>query len=76
MNDQAAELDTERLMDWFNKDPEMRYAEVMVGESLRWHVRLRQLSADDLDDVVMVKREAGTLADALRAAIDALPEGE
>lgn len=70
----AAREDVAQLEKWLNEDPEMRLAEVLVGESYRWCVRLEQLVFDEPGSVKF-SAEAGTFSEALRAAIDAARAG-
>ena len=70
----AAREDVAQLEKWLNEDPEMRLAEVLVGESYRWCVRLEQLVFDEPGSVKF-SAEAGTFSEALRAAIDSARAG-
>lgn len=58
------------LEKWFNGDPEMRFAEVMVGENLRWCVRLKQISFDEPHEVTAANAEAGTFEEAAQKALE------
>lgn len=70
----AAREDVALLEKWLNEDPEMRLAEVLVGESYRWCVRLEQLVFDEPGSVKF-SAEAGTFSEALHAAIDSARAG-
>lgn len=60
------------LEDWWNEDPEMRYAEILCGDVLRFCVRLYQISIDsespDGTDQISAA-EDGTLEAAIASAI-------
>lgn len=74
LKENSAREDVAQLEKWLNEDSEMRLAEVLVGETYRWCVRLEQLVLDEPGSVKFCA-EAGTFSEALRAAIDAARAG-
>jgi hypothetical protein len=66
-----------KLEEWLNADPEMRYAEVLIGQSLRIRVRLHKIVFDERGTEQVAEFEAGTLEAAIIGAVDAVYlEGE
>lgn len=57
------------LENWWNEDPEMRYAEIMCGENLRVRVSLFQIDPSKDEPVRVGHGETGTLLEAVRLAI-------
>ena len=62
-------MSEQHLESWLNGDPEMRFAEVSVGENLRWRVVLKQLSFDEPHEAVVAKAEAISLQMAIHLAV-------
>ncbi len=57
------------LEKWLNEDPEMRWMECLVGNHLRWNVRLWQTVFSEAGSEKIAERESGTLGDALMLAL-------
>jgi hypothetical protein len=59
----------DRLEKWFNANSEMRSMGVLEGESLRWHVRLKEIVLTGEGEDIVAMFEAGTYEDALDGAL-------
>lgn len=60
----------QRLERWFSLDSEVRFMEVMPGETYRWCVRLKQYFADEPCERAFGVGESGAYLEALAKALD------